>query len=123
MRKYSVEKSYRDLNAWKYAFELVTLVYKTTEGFPSTETYRLTSQMCSAAISITANIAEGSCRGTDKDFCRFLYMARGSAAELENYILLCEQLGYVDALQKDHLMALAQNVGKTINGLIKYLSS
>ena len=117
-----MEKNYRDLNAWKYAFELVTLVYKTTEGFPATETYRLTSQMCSAAISVTANIAEGRCRGTDKDFCRFLYMARGSAAELENYILISERLGYIDSACRDELMSLTQNVGKTINGLIKYLN-
>lgn len=117
------KKSYKELDAWKYAFKLVTLVYRYTEDFPAVENYRLTSQMCRAAISITGNIAEGSSRGSDKDYARFLYMSRGSLAELENYVLLARELGYLSMDRATEVDTLIKNVGMTLNGLIKYLAS
>ncbi|MDP3058691.1 MAG: four helix bundle protein [bacterium] len=118
-----MRKSYKDLDAWQFAFKLVTQIYKYTSDFPRTEDYRLTSQMCRPAVSITGNIAEGSGRGSDKDYVRFLYMARGSTSELENYILLAWELGYLSSDHLQELEVLIKNVGKTLNGLIKYLES
>ena len=98
-----MKRSYKDLDAWQYAFQLTTMIYRYTADYPSVENYRLVSQMCRAAVSVTANIAEGSCRGSDKDFVRFLYMARASAAELENYVLLSRALGYLNQQREDEI--------------------
>ena len=116
-----MKRSYKDLDAWQYAFQLTTMIYGYTADYPSVENYRLVSQMCRAAVSVTGNIAEGSCRGSDKDFVRFLYMARASAAELENYVLLSRALGYLNQQREDEINQLIVNLGRTLNGLIKYL--
>jgi four helix bundle protein len=116
-----MKRSYKDLDAWQYAFRLAKLIYKYTEDFPPAEHYRLVSQMCRAAVSITGNIAEGSCRGSDKDFVRFLYIARASAAELENYVLLSSELGYLTSQRENEINELIVNLGRTLNGLIRYL--
>jgi len=50
---------FQQLKAWKEAHKLVLLVYAITKDFPSDERYGLVSQMCKAAISVPANIAEG----------------------------------------------------------------
>jgi len=88
-------QNFQNLNVWKKAHVLVLEIYKQTKNYPREETYGLTSQMRRAATSITANIAEGSCRKTDNDFAHFLQMALGSASELEYYFILSNDLGYI----------------------------
>jgi four helix bundle protein len=76
-------RTFRDLVAWQKAKALAVEVYRTTRGFPSDERYGLTSQLRRAAVSVSANIAEGYGRGTTSDFLRFLRIARGSLAEVD----------------------------------------
>lgn len=83
-----VMKGYRELDVWKLAMELAKDIYKLARLMPKQEEYRLTGQMIRAAVSIAANIAEGSARATRKDYTHFVSIARGSAAELETLLLL-----------------------------------
>lgn len=53
---------YKDLIVWQKSMGLAEKVYAVTAKFPQQETYRLTSQMRRAAVSIPSNIAEGSRR-------------------------------------------------------------
>ena len=85
-------QDYRHLQVWKKAHVLVQQVYRLLRRFPSEEKYGLVSQMQRSAVSICANIAEGCGRGSDKDFRRFLYIAKGSVNELQYYFILCESL-------------------------------
>jgi len=62
--------------------------------FPTDERFGLTQQMRRSAVSIPSNIAEGAARGSDPDFRRFLFIAKGSAAELETQLLVAAGLGY-----------------------------
>lgn len=71
-------------------------IYRITQDFPKEETYGVTSQLCRAASSITANIAEGFARYHFKDKIRFYYQSRGSAAEVQNFLILAKDLGYID---------------------------
>ena len=68
--------------------DLVVEIYRATEPFPKSETFGLTNQLRRASVSISSNIAEGQGRSTTKDFCHFLYMARGSLQEVETQILI-----------------------------------
>lgn len=77
-------QSYKDLLVWQKALELVVLIYDLTSQFPKEELYGLAAQMRRSAVSIPSNIAEGSRRGTKKDFRQFLLIAFGSGAELES---------------------------------------
>lgn len=74
------KRGYKDLVVWQKAMNLSVEVYALTAQFPKEELYGLTSQMRRAAISIPSNIAEGSKRGTQKDFKYFLTIAFGSGA-------------------------------------------
>lgn len=88
--------NYKDLLVWQKGIQLVFLVYKLTATFPREEQYGLTSQMRRAAVSIPSNIAEGSRRGTRKDFRQFLIIAYGSGAELETQIEIAKGLQFGD---------------------------
>jgi len=78
--------SYRDLIVWKKAVGLAIETYHLTDQFPKEEVYGLISQMRRAAVSVPSNIAEGSIRGSKRDFCHFLRIASGSVAELETQV-------------------------------------
>lgn len=64
-------QSYRDLIVWQKAMDFVCLVYRLSKEFPRPEQYRLVAQMTRAAVSVPANIAEGSARSAAKDYARF----------------------------------------------------
>jgi four helix bundle protein len=71
-------------------------LYEATRVLPDEERFGLQSQMRRSAVSIGSNIAEGSFRGSDKDFRRFLDIAAGSAAELAYQLRLARNLEYLD---------------------------
>jgi four helix bundle protein len=85
-----------DLRVWQKARELVKLIYQATENFPERERFGLTNQVRRAAVSIAANIAEGSKRKSAADFARFLNIAEGSGAELDCLLTLSSDLGFLD---------------------------
>ncbi|OGZ03743.1 MAG: four helix bundle protein [Candidatus Lloydbacteria bacterium RIFCSPHIGHO2_01_FULL_41_20] len=88
------KRGYKDLIVWQKAINLVVLVYKLTNSFPQAEVYGITAQLRRAAISIPSNIAEGSKRGTKKDFSHFLNITIGSGAELETQIEIAKKLKF-----------------------------
>ncbi len=70
-------------------------IYKLTSNFPREEMFGLTSQMRRSATSIAANLAEGNARNSSKEFKRFISIARGSAAELETWVMFSNDLNYI----------------------------
>ena len=114
---------YKQLAVWQKAHQLVLDIYQLTMSFPKEELYSLTSQLGRAALSIPSNIAEGSGRGHDKEFVRFIQIAVGSTNEVEYQVLLARDLGFL--AETDHhqidkqvievrrmLMGLARSLGK-----------
>lgn len=88
-------KDFRQLQVWEKAHTVTLLVYRLTATFPTEERYGLTSQLRRASASIAANIAEGCGRNSDGDFQRFLTIAMGSAVEVEYFLLLAHDLGFL----------------------------
>ena len=70
--------------------------YQSTEVFPKSETYGLSSQLQWAAVSVPANIAEGRSRQHAKEFVQHISIAFGSLAELETIVRIAERLDYLD---------------------------
>jgi four helix bundle protein len=113
-----VGQSYRNLIAWQKAVDLVTRIYKATEGFPTREVYGLTNQLRRAAISIPSNIAEGQARFSKRDFAHFLRQAKGSLAEVDTQIIIARKLSYLNDGQTEELGADCAELGKILSGLI-----
>ncbi len=72
--------------------DLPRSVYALTSKLPSDEKFGLKSQINHCSVSIPSNIAEGSGRGTNKDFNRFLDISLGSSYELETQLILAKDL-------------------------------
>jgi four helix bundle protein len=116
-----VAKSFRDLKVWNLAIDMTTLVYGLTADFPKSEIYGLSSQMRRAAVSIASNIAEGSARGTKKDFKQFVSIARGSNCELQTQLLIATRLGFAKEQALKEIEVISNEIGQMLSGLSKYL--
>jgi four helix bundle protein len=111
-------RDYTKIEAWKLADDLTVLLYSITRTFPKDELYGLTSQLRRAASSVPANIAEGSARGTQKDYLHFLYIARGSLTEAHYFVHLSKRLGYVGDEKHAELESLFRRTFACLIGLI-----
>ena len=112
-------ENFRKLKVWEKAHGLVINVYKNTENFPKSEMYGLVSQMRRAAVSIVANIVEGTKRKTSKDRKHFLVMSDTSLEELKYYFILSYQLEYIDVSIAQNLTEKSREVGRMLNGFMK----
>lgn len=114
-------KSHKDLKVWQESMDFVLHIYKVTKDFPSCEQFGLTSQMRRASVSIPSNIAEGSGRKGEKEFCRFLYIALGSLSEVETQIDISNRLGYISEDSCKKTESKIYFIRKMLSGLIKSL--
>ena len=114
--------SFKDLRVWQEAMGLAVAVYKGTESFPKQEVYGLTNQMRRAAVSVASNIAEGKGRHSDREFCNFLFHARGSVLELQTQLMIAKELAYLSDKDAAALLERAEGVAKGLNALINSLS-
>ena len=87
--------SYRDLDVWKNAMDLVENIYKITNSLPKEEVYGLTAQVRRSAVSIPSNIAEGFMRKNTREYIQFLYIALGSLGELDTQLEIAKRLNYL----------------------------
>ena len=113
---------FEKLEVWRDAREFVSLVYKTTAGFPAKERFSLVDQIRRAAISIALNIAEGSTKGSDPDFRRFLKMAQGSINEVVTGFYIALDQKFINQKQFDQVYDYALKVNAKLNALIKSVS-
>jgi len=89
--------------------------------FPVDERYGLSSQIKRCSVSIPSNIAEGSGRSSDLDFCRFLKISLGSSYELETQVILALDLQLLNEQQFEIVSKNISEVQKMLHGLIKSL--
>ena len=115
--------SYKDLIVWKKSVELVIQLYDYIQAFPKNESYVLSDQMRRAAISIPSNIAEGYERKTTIEYVHFLLIARGSKAELETQLYICNQLKIGDVEKNALLQSICEEIGKMLNSMIRSLNN
>lgn len=113
-------KSHKDLDVWKKAIAMAKSVYDLTMELPREEVYSLSDQMKRSAVSIASNIAEGAARQTNREFLQFLYIALGSASELDTQIEICKALSFrgVRRERLDSVQADLDTICRMIQGLI-----
>jgi len=110
---------YKELIVWQKSIELVKDIYVLSKQLPKEELYSLTDQIKRSAISIPANIAEGSGRNTTKEFVQFLYISLGSACELETHLIIVKEIGYMNNIS--NYLVKIKEIQKMLNGLINSL--
>jgi four helix bundle protein len=98
------------------------LVYGYTKAFPKEEMFGLTSQMRRASVSIASNIAEGSARGTKRDFRQFVKLARGSNCELQTQLVIARELEFGDRAICEQIECRSHELGRMLSALSKYLT-
>jgi len=99
----------------------VNWVYKITGEGKFSKDFALRDQMRRAAISVPSNIAEGFARNSKKEFVQFLFIAKGSAAEVQSQLYLGLDLDYINKEEFERLYDEADQVTRLISGFIKYL--
>ncbi|MFC3714651.1 four helix bundle protein [Luteimonas soli] len=118
-----VVKSFRDLQVWREAIDLVELVYRALATFPADERFGLTSQFRRSSVSVPSNIAEGHARPTTRDYLRFLGISLGSLAEMETQLLISHRLGYLDDAALDPIAQSSTRIGRMLRTLMKSLQA
>jgi four helix bundle protein len=112
-------KGFRELKVWQKAKDLSVYLYKVTNSGSFSKDFGLRDQIRRAVVSIPSNIAEGDKRDTNKDSVRFLYIAKGSLAELLTQVIISKEIGYLTAEEFKHISEECETIGKMLGKLIQ----
>jgi len=114
---------FHKLTTWRKAMQLTKKVYEATRTFPDFEKFGLCSQLRRAAVSVPSNIAEGSQRGSDKDFAQFLRIAKGSLAEIQTQILIAKELEYLSEEALKSILGDISGLSKMLRAFIATIAT
>jgi len=113
---------FEEIKAWQEARALTNMIYEAVKSNNSwRNNYRLRDQIQAAAVSIMSNIAEGFSRRTTKEFVQFLFVAKGSVAEVQSQTYVALDQGYITQEEFDRLYSKSDEVAKLLSGFIQYL--
>ena len=111
------EYPFEKLRVWQSARQLAKVVYTTTATFPRNEIYGLISQCNRAAISVAANLAEGSSRRSRKDQAHFSEIAYGSLMELACLLILSSDIGILSTDSEKNLRSPIEQLSMQLNAI------
>jgi len=114
-------RSYQDLLVWQRAVDLCVEVYRLAGRLPATEKYGLATQTCRAAVSISANIAEGYGRIHRGDYVHHLSIASGSLCELETHLHIAQRLRLLNEGEVRRSHELCDQVSRMLTTLKRRL--
>ncbi len=115
-----IEK-FEDIKAWQVARELTKRVYNLCGNSGLSRDFSLGDQMKRAATSIMANIAEGFSRETTKEFIRFPFIAKASAAELQSHLYVALDQAYIGEEDFEALYDSSDKIQRQLSNFIGYL--
>jgi len=113
---------FEGLEVFQLAIDFAKTSYQMTKSFPREEIFGLTANLRRAATSVALNIAEGSGRGTRRDFMHFIDVAQGSVFETIASFILAERLGYLDQKDLENMREQADKLGRKLSSLERSLS-
>src|SRR5437879_11827325 len=110
---------FRTLKVWQHAQRLAIECARAAKRFPDADQKVLAEQLLRACYSVPLNIAEGSARKGPKEFRRFLDVARGSLAEVQNILELAKEQAFLESTEFERLDAIATETAKTLWGSLR----
>jgi len=117
-----IEK-FEDIRAWQSAREVVNRIYEISQDEKFKRDYTLGDQIKRASISIMSNVAEGFSRQSRKEFIQFLFIAKGSAAEVQSQLYIALDQGYILEKEFKEIYDKAEETAKLLSKFITYLKS
>jgi four helix bundle protein len=114
---------FEKLEVWRIALECIDKVYALLEKYPKAEEYILKQQGKRSITSVALNIAEGSCKHTQKDFAHFANTAIGSLVETIANLKIGLQREYILLLDYKAVEPLLDKLYFKLLSLEKYLRS
>ncbi len=111
-------EKFEQINAWGKSKTLVLEIYKIFEDIKD---FSFRDQIRRASVSVMNNIAEGFERKGNKEFCKFLFIAKGSCGEVRSMLYLALDLNYIDKKDFNNLYLKSVEISKMLSGLIKAL--
>jgi four helix bundle protein len=111
-------KGFRESKVWQMAKVLAVQVYAFTNSASLSRDSWLRDQMRRAAVSVASNIAGGDERDTNRDSVRFLYLAKGSLAEVMTQIIIAQEIGYLTQAECDDAISRCDTLGTMLGTLI-----
>lgn len=112
------KSNFERLEVRKKSCRLAVNIYQNTSEWKD---WGLRDQVNRASISIPSNIAEGSERGTDPDYVRFLLIAKGSAAELRTQLYIANKIGLLESMPTKGLVKETIEISRMLQGLINQM--
>ena len=107
---------FEDLDVWKESVGLSIEIYK---HFSEIRDYGFKDQIQRSVISIPSNIAEGYDRDSNKEYVRFLYISRGSCAELRTQLTIAKELKYLTKTEAEDLIDKTRKISAMLYNLIQ----
>ena len=115
-------QKFEDMEVWQGARALVSEVYQAVrDNGRLAKDYRFRDQITAAAVSVMSNIAEGFSRRTNKEFTQFLFIAKGSCAEVQSLLYVALDQGYLSQEKFNAIYQQADLVARRLSRLITYL--
>ncbi len=115
--------TFEDILAWQEARKLVNMIYKIKDNQIIVHDFRFKAQIQSASISVMSNIAEGFSRNSNKEFVRFLFISKGSLAELQSQLHIARDLSYISSSEFKEIYDQSDKTARLISKFITYLKS
>jgi len=116
-------RRFEEIQSWQAARALCAKLYMLTATWPFRKDRKLVEQIRSAGVSVMSNIAEGFDSDQDREFVRFLRMARRSASEIQSHLYVARDQRYATESEIERLQSEAGDVKRQIGGFIHYLTS
>ena len=109
--------AFERLEVWRLGREFVGEVYAVVDTFPRREQFALSQQLIRAAVSITANLAEGSAKASKKEFSRYVETSFGSLCEVIAELFVALDRGYLQRDTFDQLYTKSERIGMMLSRL------
>lgn len=116
-----IEK-FEDIKAWQEARLLVRYIFDVININKTLQReFRFKDQLTSSAVSIMANIAEGFSRRSNREFAQFLFISKGSVAELQSHLYVALDQKFISKDSFDMLYKQLDKIARLLSNFITYL--